>query len=203
MDKYRQAGIIHIYVGIEATSQQSLDNFGKGIKECDSKRALDIIHAAGIVTETSFVLGSPDETHETIEATLAVAKQYNPDFAHFLLLAPWPYADMYQEVKDFVATTDYARYNLVEPVIKPRNMRTDELFQQVLRCYREFYFKKIPEWIKLEKGFKRQYAVQSMRAIMDNSFLQQHVLSLGKMPKMVKTLLALLNDEVAVSREDT
>lgn len=200
MDKYRRAGIIHIYVGIEATSQQTLDTFGKGIQESDSKKALDIIHAANIVSETSFVLGSPDETFDTINETLAIAQQYNPDFAHFLLLAPWPYADMYQELKNFVATTDYAKYNLVEPVIKPRDMSTDELFRQVLRCYREFYFRKIPEWINLKNGFKRQYAVQSMRAIMDNSFLQQHVLSLGKMPKMVKSLMELLYDEIAVGQ---
>lgn len=203
MDKYRRAGIIHIYVGIEATSQRTLDTFGKGIKESHSKRALDIIHAANIVSETSFVLGSPDETIETINETLAAAQQYNPDFAHFLLLAPWPYADMYQELKEFVATTDYEKYNLVEPVIKPRDMSTDELFCQVLRCYREFYFRKIPEWIKLENGFKRQYAVQSMRAIMDNSFLQKHVLSLGKMPKLVKDLLELLYDEIAVSQHNS
>lgn len=203
MDKYRRAGIIHIYVGIEATSQSTLDTFGKGIRETDSKRALDIIHAANIVTETSFVLGGPDETLETIEATLTAAKQYNPDFAHFLLLAPWPYADMFEELKDFVATTDYAKYNLVEPVIKPKNMSTDELFNQVLRCYREFYFKKIPEWTKLKNGFKRQYAIQSMRAIMDNSFLQQHVLSLGKMPNLVKGLMKSLFDEIAVGQENS
>lgn len=192
MDKYRRAGIIHIYVGIEATSQQTLDTFGKGIRESESKRALDIIHSANIVSETSFVLGGPEETCETIRATLNAAKEYNPDFAHFLLLAPWPYADMYPELRDYVATKDYAKYNLVEPVIKPRDMTTDELFSHVLQCYREFYFGKIPEWIKLRDGFKRQYAVQSMRAIMDNSFLQQHVLSLGKMPKLVKDLMKQL-----------
>ncbi|GAW93597.1 B12-binding domain-containing radical SAM protein [Calderihabitans maritimus] len=193
IDKYRRAGIIHIYVGIEATSQGILDKFSKGIQESDSKRALDIIHRAGIVSETSFVLGTPDETPESIKQTLAMAKAYNPDFAHFLLLAPWPYADMYEEVKNYVATYDYAKYNLVEPVIKPEAMTTDELFQKVLECYRSFYFGKIPEWTSLKNEFKRRYAIQCMRAIMDNSFLQKHVLSLGRMPKMVRDLLKLLD----------
>ncbi len=187
--KYREAGIIHIYVGIEATSQQTLDRFGKGIVTDDSKRALDIIHSAGIVSETSFVLGTPEETPESVRQTLALARAYNPDFAHFLLLAPWPYADMYEELKDYVATRDYSKYNLVEPVLKPRAMTTDEIFRQVLRCYRDFYFAKLPEWARMKDGFKRRYALQSMKAIMDNSFLQQHLLKLGKMPRQVQELL--------------
>ncbi len=192
MAKYRKAGIIHIYVGIEATDQETLNRFNKGIAANDSKKALDIIHAAGIVTETSFVLGGPEETVESIKATLAMAKKYNPDFAHFLLLAPWPYADMYDELKDHIETFDYAKYNLVEPVIKPIAMTTEELFEHVLKCYKSFYFSKIPEWANLEDGFKKDYALQSMRAIMDNSFLKEHVLKLGTMPKLVEDIVRKL-----------
>lgn len=192
MHKYREAGIIHIYVGIEATSQGNLDLFKKGIVTNDSKRALDIIHAAGIVTETSFILGTPGETKQTIAETLELANAYNPDFAHFLLLAPWPYADMYADLAPYVETLDYAKYNLVEPVIKPEAMTTDELFTEVLNCYRKFYFRKIPEWVSLDNSFKRKYAIQSMRAIMENSFLKEHVLKLGTMPKAVEKLLTSL-----------
>lgn len=189
MDKYRQAGIIHIYVGIEATSEETLDLFNKGVGTNAGKKALDIIHKAGIVTETSFILGTPDETEESIKRTLAAAKKYNPDFAHFLLLAPWPYADMYSDLEECVVTTDYSKYNLIEPVIKPKNMTTDELFGHVLKCYQSFYFGKITEWANLRDGFKRKYAVQSMQAIMENSFLQKHILKLGTMPKKVQILL--------------
>ncbi len=192
MHKYRQAGIIHIYVGIEATSQTTLDKFNKGILADDSKRALDIIHAAGIVSETSFILGSPEETPESVQSTLDLAKAYNPDFAHFLFLAPWPYADIYPDLKDHIVTWDLSKYNLVEPVIKPDKMTVDELFQSVIRCYRDFYFGKLAEWAGLKDDFKRRYAIQSMKAIMDNSFLQKHVLSLGKMPAMVRELLGTL-----------
>lgn len=187
--KYRKAGIIHIYVGIEATSQENLDLFKKGIAANDSKKALEIIHSAGIVSETSFVLGIPGETKDSIKKTLEMAVAYNPDFAHFLLLAPWPYADMYDDLKDSISTADYAKYNLVEPVIKPAHMTTDQLFEEVLKCYRKFYFGKIAEWAKLGDGFKKRYAIQSMKAIMENSFLKEHVIKLGAMPKTVEKLL--------------
>ncbi len=193
MDKYRKAGIIHIYVGIEATSEENLSLFKKGVGTNAGKRALEIIDKAGIVTETSFILGTPQETEKSIQKTLAAAKRYNPDFAHFLLLAPWPYADMYDELKEHIYTTDYAKYNLVEPVIKPTEMEPEELFNQVLKCYQKFYFGKIAEWAALKDGFKRKYAIQSMKAIMENSFLKDHVLKMGSMPKKVQKLLKSLS----------
>ncbi len=189
INKYRSAGIIHIYVGIEAAAQENLDLFKKGIAADDSKRALDIIHSAGIVSETSFILGTPGETPESIARTLESACLYNPDFAHFLLLAPWPYADMYPELAPFIFEKDYSKYNLVEPVIKPEAMTGDELFTAVLNCYRKFYMAKIPEWVNLKNDFKRKYALQSMKAIMENSFLKEHILKLGAMPKSVEKII--------------
>lgn len=189
MDKYRQAGVVHIYVGVEATSQAMLDRFKKGIGTNDSKKALDIINYHGIITETSFVLGTPEETRESIAQTLELAKVYNPDFAHFLLLAPWPYADMYEELAPHVETFDFREYNLVAPVIKPVNMTRGELFKEVLNCYQSFYFYKLPQWTKLKDPFKRDYVLKSMKVILNNSFITQHVPMLGTMPKKVKDLV--------------
>lgn len=69
MDKYKAALIDHIYVGVEATNQATLDSFNKNIKVEDSKRALDMINAQDIVSETSFVLGMPDDTPESMAKT--------------------------------------------------------------------------------------------------------------------------------------
>ena len=190
--KYRQAGIVHIYVGVEATSQLLLDRFQKGIATNDSKKALEIINQAGIISETSFVLGTPEETMENIRQTLELAKGYNPDFAHFLLLAPWPYADMYQELQPHIATCDYSRYNLVDTVIKPINMTCDELFAEVLKCYQEYYFYKLGQWARLKNGSKKEYVLKSMRVILTNSFITTHIPKLGKMPVKVKKLLKAL-----------
>ena len=117
----------HIYVGVEATTQAALDTFNKNIKVEDSKRALDLINAQDIVSETSFVLGMPDDTPESMGKTLELAKYYNPDMAFFLAIAPWPYSEIYPSLKDHVEVTDYSRYNLVEPVVKPKNMTLKEV----------------------------------------------------------------------------
>ncbi|HWI54211.1 MAG TPA: cobalamin-dependent protein [Desulfobacteria bacterium] len=192
MWKYKKAGVVHIYVGVEATNQETLDRFRKGIGTNDSKAALDIINSHDIITETSFVLGTPEENADTIKETLELAKLYNPDFAHFLLLAPWPYADMYTELEPYIENYNYDEYNLVAPIIKPVAMTRDKLFREVLRCYQEFYFYKLSEWRNLTDPFKRNYVLKSMKVILNNSFITQHIPMLGSMPKKVKNLINAL-----------
>jgi anaerobic magnesium-protoporphyrin IX monomethyl ester cyclase len=72
--KYRDAGITHIYVGVESINQTILDLFQKELKVGQSRRAIELINQADIVSETSFVLGMPDETPENIDATVELAK---------------------------------------------------------------------------------------------------------------------------------
>lgn len=188
MNKYREAGIVHIYVGVEATDQVKLDRFKKGILENDSKKALDLINEHGIVSETSFVLGVPEETEESIRATLELAKEYNPDFGHFLLLTPWPYADMYDELKPFIEVKDYSLYNLVTPIIKPHAMTRERLLDLVLDCYREFYFYKMGQWKKMQDPFKKEYLLRSMKIVMRNSFLTQYLSRLGNIPPKLREI---------------
>jgi len=61
MNKYVKAGILHIYVGAESASQATLDRYQKNLKIEESKQAIDLINNAGIISETSFVLGMTDE----------------------------------------------------------------------------------------------------------------------------------------------
>ncbi len=175
LPKYRQAGVIHVYVGVEATSQETLDRFQKNADVQTGKRAIELLAENGILSETSFVLGVPEETPETVARTLEMAKFYDPDMAHFLLLAPWPYADMWPELEPYVETRDYALYNLVEPVMCSAEMSRPELFDAVIRSYMDFYMSRIPRWAEDPDPFKRDYLMRSARLIMRNSFISQHL----------------------------
>ena len=108
----------------------------------ESKLAIDLINEHDIISETSFVLGMPDETKESISKTVELAKHYNPDMAFFLAIAPWPYADIYKDLEPYVITKDYSKYNLIEPVVKPTNMAIDELRDELNKATRLFYMDK-------------------------------------------------------------
>ncbi len=190
LDKYKRAGIIHIYVGTEATEQESLDYIKKDLSIEESKKALSLLRDIGIITETSMILGYPDETEESIARTLELAIEFNPDFAHFLAIAPWPYSDIYDDLKDYIAVTDYRKYNLIDPIVKPKAMTLEELDKAIVDCYRGFYMHKYAEMKFEEKDeFKKEYMMTSMKLMMSNSFIKKKIGALGEMPEEVKKII--------------
>ncbi len=188
--KYKKAGIIHIYVGTESTEQATLDLIKKDLKTEESIEALRLLREYGIITETSLILGLPGETEDSIDRTLAVAREYNPDFAHFLAIAPWPYSDIYETLKPYIEVSDYRKYNLIDPVIKPKSMTLEEMDRAIFNCYREFYMGKLNEMLDTSDEFKRDYLLRSMKLMMSNSFIKKKMGMLGEMPDEIKEIIS-------------
>jgi anaerobic magnesium-protoporphyrin IX monomethyl ester cyclase len=179
LPKYRKAGVVHIYVGLESTEQETLDLIGKELSVDVSRASLDLIRAHGMLSETSFVLGFPNETEESVRRTLELSKTYNPDMAHYLCITPWPYADLWDEMKDRVRTRDYSKYNLIEPIVEPYAMTLQELDLAIIRCYRDFYMGKMLDIKAFPDEFRRNYMMSSMKLIMKSSFLMDKMKKLA------------------------
>ena len=190
LNKYRKAGIIHIYVGTEATDDKAMAYMKKDLSIEEAKEALALCREHGIITETSMILGFPDDTPESIRKTIEQVRGFNPDFAHFLAIAPWPYADMYKEMEPYIATKDYTRYNLVDPVIKPRNMTLEEVDRMIIDGYRDFYMGKFMEMMTEKDTFRRDYLMKAMKRMMGHSFIKKKLGMLGEMPEEIKKILA-------------
>ena len=192
MEKYHLAGIEHIYVGVEAGRQATLNIFKKGTKVEQSKKAIDLINQADIVSETSFVLGMPDDTPETIAETVELAKLYDPDMAFFLAIAPWPYADLYPELKDHVATKDFRKYNLVEPVVKPKNMTLEVLENELGKAAMQFYMHRFMHLQKLSP-WKQEFMLSVLDLLIQHSYLGDKMRAMldkgGAMPAEVNRML--------------
>jgi len=178
LPRYRQAGIEHIYVGVESVNQATLDLFQKDVKVEQGKRAIALINAHDIVSETSFVMGMPDETVEAMEHTIELAKFFDPDMAFFLAITPWPYADLYKRVERHIQVHDYRKYNLVEPVIKPEAMSLEQVRQQLFRGFREFYHNKMKRFNALP-AWKQQFMKTLMKLLMEHSYLREQMTGLG------------------------
>jgi anaerobic magnesium-protoporphyrin IX monomethyl ester cyclase len=194
MDKYRLALVDHIYVGVEAGSQALLELFNKGTRVEQSKKAIDLINGADIVSETSFVLGMPDDTPESIASIVELAKLYNPDMAFFLAISPWPYADLYDSLKEYIAVDDYRKYNLVEPVIKPKNMTIDELNRELGKAAKEFYMNRFRTLEQLSP-WKQKFMLEVFRILVENSYLAAQMKDIGhgeSMPEDMKNMMKMI-----------
>ncbi len=190
MRKYQKANVDHIYVGVEATTQEELDIFKKDIKAEQSKKALDLINEYNIVSETSFVLGMPDDTKEKIRETVELAKYYNPDLAFFLAIAPWPYSEIYTLLKPYIEVYDYSKYNLVEPVVKPKAMTIEEVWNELGLASRNFYMDKLNNLDRMTPD-KQEFMIKVTKLIATNSYLAEHMQ--GEMPEEIKKLLDRLS----------
>jgi len=173
MRKYRAAGIVHISIGVEATDQATLDAVRKGMHSDAAAQAIEVIHEQGIVSETSFIIGFPDETPEHIKETMKLVRRYNPDNANFMALTPWPYSEMYEDVKPFIRQWDYSKYNLVDPVVEPKGMSMLQVDVALADCFRKFYMSKILDVMTMKDDFKRGYLLRATKLFMSSPFVMR------------------------------
>lgn len=167
---YRKAGLVHVSLGTEAAAQLKLDRFNKEIKVEQSKKAIKLLQANGIVTEAQFIVGLENETPETLEETYNMALDWNPDLVNWNCYTPWPFSDLFQELADKVEVRDYAKYNFVTPIIQPDNMSRDDVLRGVLHNYRRFYFKKATGGYLWDKDpFRRKYLRGCLKAYLKSA----------------------------------
>jgi len=164
--KYRQAGVVHVYVGAESGSDAMLESLNKGTDVDMNKRAIDLLRENDIMSEASFMIGFPNETWESVAATAAEAVRLNPDIAVFPVITPMPFTVLHEEMKDRIRVFDYSKYNLMTPIIEPYEMSLDDVYRALAKCYMTFYSQKMQEVAALEDGFKRRYMMSAFTEMM-------------------------------------
>jgi anaerobic magnesium-protoporphyrin IX monomethyl ester cyclase len=181
--KYRKAGVVHLYIGAEAGTDELLASLNKGNDVNAIIEALRLAREHDIVTEASFMIGHVTETWESIEKTIQVAIRMNPDIAVFPVLTPMPFTPLFEDMKARVRVRDYAKYNLATPIIEPYAMTLEEVTIALGKCYMAFYAQKIPQIQALPDGFKRRYLLSACKEMM--KAYGHHFSHLGaKMPTM-------------------
>ncbi|MCU0646444.1 MAG: radical SAM protein, partial [Gemmatimonadaceae bacterium] len=177
---YRKAGLVHVSLGTEAAAQLKLDRFNKEIKLEQSKKAIDLLRANGIIVEAQFIVGLENETSETLEETYNMAREWNADLVNWNCYTPWPFSDLFEELGDKVQVRDFAKYNFVTPIMKPAAMTREEVLKGVLNNYRRYYFKKATGGYLWDKDpFRRKYLRGCLKAFL-KSAMERRFYDLGR-----------------------
>jgi len=177
---WRRAGLVHVSLGTEAAAQLKLDRFNKEIKLEQSKRAIELLRANGIVTEAQFIVGLENETPETLEETYKMAQDWKPDLVNWNCYTPWPFSDLFAELGDKVEVRDFAKYNFVTPIIQPDVMTREQVLAGVLKNYRRFYMGKAFGGYLWDKDrFRRKYLRGCLKAFLKSS-MQRRFYDLGR-----------------------
>ena len=164
----RDNGLRLLLVGYESGNQQILHNIKKGLLVDVARRFARDCRELGIVVHGTFILGLPGETRETIQETLAFAKEVNPHTIQVSLAAPYPGTFLYKQAKEngwFASDVDLLTDDgtQIAPLNYPHLGHT-EIFESVEDFYKKFYFRpsKIIEIVK-EMLTSRDMLVRRLR----------------------------------------
>jgi anaerobic magnesium-protoporphyrin IX monomethyl ester cyclase len=166
LPKYRAAGVIHMYVGAETSTDEMLASLNKGTDIDQNKRAIELLREHDIMSEASFMIGFPTETWDTVAHTADEAVRLNPDIAVFPVITPMPFTPLFEEYRDRIRTTDWSKYNLMTPIVEPYEMSLDDVYRALAKCYMTFYSRKMREVADLPDGFKRRYMMSAFEQMM-------------------------------------
>lgn len=144
----KEAGCWNIMFGIESGSEAMLESAHKGTTLARALEIVSFCKKIGILVSASFVIGLPDETWQTVEETLKIAKKVNPYRAQFVVATPYPGTKLYDDMKKdglLLSDYDFSGYDAYcvanEPVIKTKYMSAQELLEAQKYVQKKFYFR--------------------------------------------------------------
>jgi radical SAM superfamily enzyme YgiQ (UPF0313 family) len=156
----KKAGCRALCVGFETGNQEILDAYGKRIKVEDFRKFAADAHRAGIHFHGAFIVGGPGENLQTMEKTLALAKEIGPDTAQFYPLMVYPGTVEYTRMKErgMLVSEKYEDYltadGLHNTLIRTQDMSPAELIRWCDHARRQFYLRPSYIWYKFRQGLK-------------------------------------------------
>ena len=96
----KEAGCKRVGFGVESGNQRVLDIMKKNQTIEDVRQAFRNARQAGLETIGFFIFGLPGENDETMEDTIKLALELDPDLANFMIAAPFPGTELYQMILD-------------------------------------------------------------------------------------------------------
>ncbi|MEM1659073.1 MAG: radical SAM protein [Candidatus Jordarchaeales archaeon] len=113
LEKMKEAGCHFIMFGTESGNQDILDKCKKRITVEEIREAVKMTKELGIGVLSSFILGLPGETKETIAQTMKFAEELGP-FYGFHLLAPFPGTEVRERANELgiiILTDNWLKYD--------------------------------------------------------------------------------------------
>ncbi|MCX7683045.1 MAG: radical SAM protein [Anaerolineae bacterium] len=143
----KQAGLRLLCVGFESGDQRVLKALRKGttIEQFYEFRAA--ARRAGVLIHGCFMAGSPGETRESLDQTLALAMRLRPDTAQFFPLMVYPGTEAYRwaQCHGYLTTEDFSEWltpdGLHRSVVSHSGLSAEELVAWCDYARRAFYLR--------------------------------------------------------------
>src|ERR1700733_4738707 len=141
----KEAGCRLLIVGYESGDQQILKNIKKGATVERARQFTKDCHKLGLVVHGDFILGLPGETRETINTTIAFAKELDVETIQVSVAHAYPGTELYDfAVKNGFMVgdnkmVDEGGHQLAR--IQYPGLPAGDIMESVHRFYDEYYFR--------------------------------------------------------------
>jgi radical SAM superfamily enzyme YgiQ (UPF0313 family) len=149
----REAGCDSVSFGVETGNSDLLKLARKGITREQVRKAVSLCREIGIVPHTSFIVGLPGETPETLEETGAFAASLGSLYGYHFL-TPFPGTTVREEAERYdieILTDDWTRYDANSAIVRTSRLTPEQMnrfvadfestidaaWQEMVRGYRE------------------------------------------------------------------
>lgn len=150
-DLLREGGGCHIALGVESGSDFILKRMKKGQTRKDIRKGIANAKASGLVVRVYLIVGFPGETWETIQETVDLMLECEPDEFSVYPLIPYPGTPLYQDPAAFgirEIKPDFSQYFQVK---QQRGtgfvFRTDELDPSLIADMRQYVIEQLEPWM--------------------------------------------------------
>jgi anaerobic magnesium-protoporphyrin IX monomethyl ester cyclase len=133
------AGSETIYLGIESSSEETLNSLGKNSKASDVVRAVDILRQNKIESYGSYIIGNLNETAADVEKTIDMAVRLNTNIAQFTILTPYPGTKLYEQIKDRIFCRRWKFYDGLHIVFRHPLINRHYLQFLLIKAFVKFY----------------------------------------------------------------
>lgn len=150
-----ESGLRRVMFGIEVGDDAVLERLKKRFVVDESRAAIALCRKVGVQTVGFFMVGVPGDTPATIESTIDLARELEPDFAKFTVFVPYPgttdYTNLKAEGKLLGDTEEWSRYTSYPtrdnpPVYLPDGMSVDDVIRMHRRAFRRVYARPSTVW---------------------------------------------------------
>lgn len=140
--KAAECGLKSLFIGFETLDPAGLRQQHKHQNlECDYGRAIEKLHALGVMVNASFVFGMDGDDEEVFARTTEWAVEHGIETATFHILTPYPGTALYDRMsaQGRLLHHNWDLYDTRHAVFQPAKMTPQQLERGYWRAYRDFY----------------------------------------------------------------
>ena len=147
IDLMVESGLKGMNIGVEAYSNEILQNSGKKNPEIEHQEAtIAYLKNKGVRINAFFMLGLTGDTTQSMNDTIDYAKRLNTQGAQFCVTTPFPGTSLFDLVEKQLITDDFTQFTEYDPVLDIGTSSVQEVKSAHTKAYSEYYLRW--DWLK-------------------------------------------------------